>query len=84
MHCNNFKKHRWNRMGFILIFSHLEGISNVALLLSLMVPIPSFLVFTNLNSKKHLKWILTNKALDYFYFYRKTSILNKKLETLKK
>ena len=38
LHCNNFKNHRWNRMGFMVIFSHLEGISNVALLLSLIVP----------------------------------------------
>ena len=53
-------------------------------LLDPYVPIPLFLVFTNLNSKKHLKWILINKALDHFYFYWKTNILKKKLETLKK
>ena len=71
-------------MGYIVIFKRLAEIPNVALLVRPMVPIPLFLVFTNLNSKKHLKWILTNKDLDHFYFYWKTSILNKKLEALKK
>ena len=37
LHCNNFENHRWNRMLFMVIFSHLVGISNVALPLSLTV-----------------------------------------------
>ena len=39
LHCNHFKNHRYNRMGFMVIFCHLEGISNVALLSSLIVHI---------------------------------------------
>ena len=28
----------WNRMRYMVVFSHLDGISNVAILLSLIVP----------------------------------------------
>ena len=55
LHCSNLKKHRWSRMGFMVIFSHLEAISNVTLLLSLIVPIewevviPITMPFTTLH-----------------------------------
>ena len=40
-------------MGFVLIFSHLEGILNVALLLSLIVPIRSITKDNSTAAAKH-------------------------------